>query len=485
MTVHSRQSHQDGIMTLYVLIFASVAFIVISGFVIWADSALKQSYRDIDRAQAFMAAESGIEYYRWHLARAPKDYQDGTGKAGPYTHQLLDKDGNAIGSFSLTIATPPTGSTVVDLVASGSVTTDATVIRAVEAKMAIASFTKYAADVGGFLWYPEGTEVFGPVHANGGIRFDGYAHNIVTSSVATFNDPTHGGGSSEFGVHTHKSPVDPFPPAAVPDRPDVFGAGRQFPVAPVNFAGLTENLASLSAFALADHAYWGPQTNKKYGYHVVLRTDGKFDLYEVTGLVNPPNNCVTVKGEKDWGTWSISTQNKLGTYSYPAGGTMFFGADVWVDGQISNAHLTIGAGVFPEQSNNLKNIIVNHNLTYTNYDGKDAIGLVAQNNVNVGLVSDDVLRIDGALVAHAGQVGRYYYKPASGNNNQGCSPYDVRQSITLYGLVASQQTYGFQYDDNTGYQKITIIYDASLQYGPPPNFPLTSTFYSPIFWNEK
>jgi hypothetical protein len=477
---------QRGYIMIYVLIFSAVALVVLASLLVWADTNRKAVFRSFDKAQAFMLAEAGIEYYRWHLAVAPLDYSDGvaSGSSGPYTHEVQDKDGNVIGDFSLNLIKPPDGTSVLGLNSTGTVVSDPGVTKEIDTQMAITSYTKYAAVIGGFLWYPPGSEIFGPVHSNSGVRVDGYAHNLVTSSVATFNDPLHGGGSAEFGVHTHKAPVDPLPPAPVPDRPDVFGAGREFPVAPNDFTGLTQDLAGLEASA-SKRGFWrgAPSGNDK-GYHIVLKTNGTFDLYTVNAVQTPPNNCTTVLGEKDWGTWTIKTETKLGTYTLPKSGLMFFESDIWVDGQINNARLTIGAGVFPEQKNNLKNIIVNHDLLYTNYDGKDVIGLIAQNNLEAGMVSDDDLRIDGALIAQKGQVGRYYYKPASNKNNQGCAPYDVRSHITLFGLIAAQTTYGFRYDDGTGYQIITIIYDSHMMFNPPPNFPYISNYYTIIHWNE-
>jgi len=474
----------NGQLTLQVLIFSTIAILVLSAFVLWAQANIQAVYRDSDRALAFMIAESGVESYRWHLGHAPNDYQDGTDHTGPYTHDFTDKDGNVVGTYVLDVTPPEAGSTVVTIKSTGKVAANPDVQKVIETKMAVPSFTKYAAVVDGFLWYPEGSEIFGRIHSNSGVRIDGFAHNLVTSAVATFNDPTHGGGNTEFGVHTHKTPADPLPPAPVPERSDVFGAGRDFPVAPVDFVGLSKDLSGLKASAQADHYYWGEQSGNKEGYHVLLKTNDMFDLYEVTATEKAPNNCVKVRGEHDWATWSIETENKIGTYALPPNGVMFFETDVWVDGQIDTARVTIGAGAFPEQSQTWKNITINKDLRFTNYDGRDVIGLVAQGNVNVGLYSNDVLRIDGALIAQNGQVGRYYYKPAVSDQNQGCAPYDKRQQVTLYGLIASKETYGFKYDDGTGYQDIVIIYDANLPFGPPPNFPLTSGNYSPIFWSE-
>ncbi|MBI2065411.1 MAG: hypothetical protein HYT62_05190, partial [Candidatus Yanofskybacteria bacterium] len=71
-----------------VLLFGSLAIIILAGLIIWVNAQLKSAYRNIYRDSAFRIAESGIEYYRWHLAHAPLDFQDGTGQPGPYIHNF-------------------------------------------------------------------------------------------------------------------------------------------------------------------------------------------------------------------------------------------------------------------------------------------------------------------------------------------------------------------------------------------------------------
>ncbi|HRY62720.1 MAG TPA: hypothetical protein P5056_03045, partial [Candidatus Paceibacterota bacterium] len=131
------------------------------------------------------------------------------------------------------------------------------------------------------------TEVFGPIHSNGGVRFDGLAHNIVSSALPDYNDPDHYGGD-EFAVHTHVSPLDPEPPADVPSRTDVFEVGRQFPVPAVDFGKFTNDLSQIKTDAKASGKYFG--SSGKSGYHFVLKTDNTFDAYQVTALVPVPNN---------------------------------------------------------------------------------------------------------------------------------------------------------------------------------------------------
>jgi hypothetical protein len=54
----------------------------------------------------------------------------------------------------------------------------------------------------------------------------------------------------------------------------------------------------------------------------------------------------------------------------------------------------------------------------------------------------------------------------------------------LYGMIGTNQRYGYAYTDGSGYQNRDITYDANLLYGPPPSFPLTSDQYEILSWEE-
>jgi hypothetical protein len=136
------------------------------------------------------------------------------------------------------------------------------------------------------------------------------------------------------------------------------------------------------------------------------------------------------------------------------------------------------AGKLPDPGATLEpSITVNKNLTYTNFDGSDVVGLIAQGNVNVGYDSLDTETIDAALVSQNGRVGRYYYGSYCGTSHD-------RSTLNLYGMIATNIRYGFAYTDGTGYTTRNITFDPNLLYGPPPSFPLTSTFYTTLSWQE-
>jgi hypothetical protein len=476
-----------GLVLINVLIFAMIAVTVTLSLIGWATTMIKSSRQLNAREQAFQAAEAGIDYYRWHLAHAPTDYKDGnaTTTTGPFIHPFKDKDGNVIGEFALTITPPPPGSTVVKIKSKGTVIEDPAVSRTIQVTLAIPSLARYAVAANDIMRFGAGTEVFGPIHSNNGIRFDGIAHNVISSAKDKYIDPdlgTHTPAWYQFGVYTTDSPSevnnDSTPPTTVPTRSDVFLAGRQFPVPAIDFVGMTTDLSNMKALAQQPTGYYRAASGA-LGYHVVLKTTDKFDIYRVNSTTNASNSCEDDGDfQTNWGTWSVQNQTLLqANVDFPENATMFFEDHVWVDGQINTARLTIAAGRFPDSPSTRRSITVNNDILYTNYDSQDTLALIAQGDINVGLVSENDLRIDAALIAQNGRVGRYYYSNDCGSNY-------IRNSVTLFGMIASNLRYGFAYTNGTGYQDRTIVYDTNLLYAPPPNFPLTSDQYTTISWDE-
>lgn len=479
------KSYERGQLSLIILIFSSMAILTLSGFVLWVVNVQQAAYRRSDQKLALMIAESGVEYYRWHLAHAAKDFKDGTGTSGPYAHDYYDKNGVLIGQFILDITPPPAGSSIVTIKSTGKVEGNPGVEKIIKVRLGLPSVIKYAVLSNGNIRFEPGTQIIGLVHSNGGIQFDGVAQNLVTSARTTYNDPDHS-GSDEYAVHTHTPPVDSLPPVALSVRQDVFLAGRQFPVPAVDFNGFTESLAQIKKEAQSGGRYFG--TSGAQGYHIVLKINDTFDIYKVKKMVKKPDRtCKNYLKQKNWKTWSIKTTGSgneqfIGNYPIPTNGIIFAEDNVWVDGKINSARLTIAAGRFPANPKTYKNIIVDKDLTYTNYNGQDVIGLIAQGNISIGMNGEDDMRIDAAVVAQNGRVGRYYYRSATTKPN--CSPYGNRQNLVLFGAIATNQGYGFAYSDGSGYQNRSITYDSNLLYNPPPAFPLVSGFYQQISWEE-
>jgi len=493
MKTHSLKKDQ-GMILVTVVIFAGIAALMIAALTGWFVATIKVSKDLVDREQAFQIAEAGVEYYRWHLLYAPTDYQDGTATSGPYVHNYYDKDGNFIGTFTLTITPPPVGSTKVSIMSEGQTASDSIETDTIDATYAIPSFAQYAVVANDNLNFGAGTVVSGPVMSNYGIQFDGLAQNIVSSAVSSYYDPDYSGTYPQFGVYTRVDPppatgtdmTDDYIPAESPPeiptaRNDVFQSGRVFPVPAVDFSGLTINLAQLQALAQSYGGYFPPSGAE--GYDVLLNTNNTFTLYKVTTLTPAPSDCTNTANQANWGTWSINTETIVGTYAIPSNGIIFLADNVWVRGQIDGSRVTIVAATLPDDVATQDNITINNSLTYTNFNATDTIGLIAQNNINIGLYSDDNLTIDAALIAQNGRVGRFYYPPTTGSN--GCYPYATRGTLNLLGMIASNLQYGFDYTDNTGYLTRDTTYDANLLPNPPPSFPLSpSGQYQLISWEN-
>jgi hypothetical protein len=474
-----RRSFKKGIVLPSVLVFASVGVLIVGGLISWSGTQIKSTRVFSYKEQILHIAEAGIEYYRWHLAHAPQDYTDGSTTTGPYIHVFNDKNGNRIGQFSLDIIPPPLGSTLVTVESTGILDEYPNYYRKIKAQFAKPSIAKYAIVANADIRFGAGTEIFGPVHSNGGIRFDGLAHNLVTSAKSSYVDPDTG-GSPRYGVYTQIFPVDPYPPVAVPTRLDVFMAGRQFPVAGVDFAGITSDLSSIKSDSQSDGVYIAPSGSQ--GYRIVFKTNGTFDLYRVTNLLSLSSTCSSNSGggsTSGWGSWSIRTNNGqtfVANYPNPDNGLIFVEDNLWVEGQISNARMTIVSAKFPVPATP-PSITVNNDVLYTHYDGTDSLSLIAQGNMNVGYDSKDNLRIDAALIAQNGRAGRYYYASSCGSSY-------IRSALTLYGMIATNQRYGFAYTNGTGYINRSLVYDSNLLYSPPPSFPLTTDQYYMISWQE-
>jgi hypothetical protein len=465
-----------GQLSISLLIFSAITVIMVGGFALSAGSFLTLSLRDFNKTSAFSIAEAGVEYYRWHLAHAALDFWDGHGatSTGPYVHTYYDKQGTAIGTFSLDITPPPTGSTIVTIKSTGKVFGDTSVTKSIQVKLGIPSLAKYSAVANDNMRFGAGTEVYGELMSNKGIRFDAVAHNVVKSALPSYTDPDSPYDNA-FGVHTHTAPADPSPPAAVPNRPTVFMAGRQFPIPLVSFAGLSQNLSSLRAQATSSGFY--ATSSGSYGFELVFGASSTYQVYKVTALESPPRRCTNTNNQDGWGTWSVRTRTAFKNGTIPENGIFFFEDNLWVRGQINNSRVTVVSGRLTGIASTYTSITVNSDLLYTNYDGKDSIGLIAEKHINIGMMSEDDLRIDGALVAQNGRVGRYYYE-------SDCSPYNNRQTITSYGMIATNVRYGFAYTDGSGYATRNLIYDANFLYGPPPSFPLSASNYVQVSWEE-
>lgn len=518
--MNKKKRAQKGSALVYGLIIMTAVTILLTSILTYISSQIQYSLKVHSREQTFQIAESGISFYRWYLAHQAEGrtaqqlatfWSTGSpyGVGAPYVGVYYDPFGTAIGEYSLSVVPPEVGSTIVKVTSVGATYKHPTDTRTLVVRFRRPSWSENAALANDFMRFGNGTEVFGKIMSNKGIRFDGLAHNIVSSAVNTFDDPDHT-GSSEFGVHTHRNnpPAttvnDAFRPAEAPNsavalRPDVFEAGRSFPVANVDFNGVLGDLSLMKSEAQAGRGTYFDNTG--VGREILLKTDGTFDVctantysvyFDATNGTNAitkyngvvaggsatynGNNCITnsccTLSACPWVQSSNHNKGKcVSKTNYPIinNGVIFVENNVWVSGQIDNKKITVVAANLVGGA--IPSLYVMHNILYTNYTGTDIIGLIGQNNVDIPRDSDTTLRIDGALLAQQGRVGRAYYGGLTKN------------TITVYGALATNLRYGFAYVDGTGYTTRNLYYDNNLLYYPPPYFP-TGTKYEMDLWEE-
>jgi hypothetical protein len=340
-----------------------------------------------------------------------------------------------------------------------------------------------------------GTEAYGRIHSNQGIRFDGIAHNLVTSSVAKFDDPDHNDGN-EFGVHTHDAPTDPLPPSAVPARADVFEAGREFPVTATDFNGVLGDLSYMKSEAQAGRGRYF--NDNGVGRSITLLSSGTFDVCTVNAFDTTSNNITNYVGAVSGATggsagtngssctvstccvydscdWIQSNKHSKGkcvsksNYPIVDNGVVFVEDNVWLSGTVNDRRMSVVAADLSGGA--APSVYIGNDIRYTAYNGDDIIGIIAQNDIEIIRDSENDLRIDAALLAQQGRVGREYYSGGT------------KSVITVYGAIATNQRYGFAYSNGTGYQARNLYYDNNLLYYPPPYFP-PATQYSIDLWEE-
>jgi competence protein ComGC len=460
---------QKGIALVYAIVIMMITSIIMTSVITFIANQTKLSLQNHAKEQAFQIAESGIQYYKWYLAHQTEGktiaqidtfWAGGSayGVTTPYEVEYKDPSGSAVGKFRLTVAAPTAGSSAVNVTAVGWTYKYPTVTRTIAVRFRRPAWSEYAVLSNNDIYYDATTEIFGKVHSNYGVRIDGLAYNLVTSSLSTYDDPEHT-GADEFGVHTHKTTTDPLPPAAVPNRPDVFVGGRKFPVDVVDYTGISADLSYMKAQAQAGtngSRYFGAAHN---GQHIVLKTNDTFDIRTVKNFHSQSNEINQYQG-----SWA--------NYPLPDNGVIFVEDNIWLEGSITSRRVTVAAGNL--QSSVKKNIYIGKDIRYTNYDCTEMIGIIGQDNIEITRDSNDVLRIDGVLLTQSGRVGRINYSGSGA----------LKDTITLYGALATNLKPQLSWSTSSGYQHQYFYYDNNLLYCPPPYFP-AKTQYEFDLWREQ
>jgi len=456
------KNNETGTLLIIVVVMTGLFVFMLSGYLSMITFQQKLTNAKIAQIQALHIAEAGINYYRWHLSHESEDYQDGTGANGPYVHEYYDPTTGLIGNYSLEITPPEAGSTVVTIKSVGWTNDYPSIKRTLEVKYGEATLAKYSFLTNNDIWLGDTESVSGEMHSNGGIRMDGTNDSLVTSALETYTcTPSHG---CNYEI-----------------KDGVWGSGPNsdlwyFPVASVDFNTITLDLASLKTEAQTNGDYYSGQN---YGYHITFVNDGTYNIYTITALTaglyqiddDDFSGCET-KSEQ------ISSEVFIGNYPIPTNSAIFVEDDLWIDGTV-NGKITVVAARFPAQPSTYANIFINNNINYIVRDANNALGLVAQKNIQVPRHAPDNLIIDAVLLAQQGRVYRGYYC-WSGQRR-------VTDTIEVYGGIITNKIWTWSWVSGSttvdGYTNTLSIFNNNLLYSPPPHFP-TSGEYQFISWEE-
>ncbi|MFC1649307.1 hypothetical protein ACFL2C_01160 [Patescibacteria group bacterium] len=462
-----------GSITPAILVVTGTFLVVIYGLLFALNLQLDFSHRQVSSEQALHIAEAGVNYYRWHLAHDPTDFQDGTGAEGPYLHEYVDPQGDAVGAYSLEISPPTAGVSTVTIESTGWTYLHPKVTRTVVVEYGISPLTSYVFLQNASSWYASGITVNGPIHSNNGIRMDGTNTSLVTSAKEEYKCGT------ETGCH---------PPE---DKPGVWGSGGdqglwQFPVPAIDFDSVTSDFTQIKEEAQSTGLHLNNSGHGNEGYHLQFLSDGSVKVYlvERTSFVrgySVPGHGLGAEGVGGCRKLYqiIEDESLIGTYDLVDTQIIFIEDTVWVEGTVQG-NVTVAAAQFPVYSKET-NIWIKDNLIYTTYDGSDSLGLISQDSIFFARDLPEDFRIDAALMAQGGKIIRHGYLSWCGN-----SPEAIKDKLTIYGsLVSYYNSYwNFGAGPESGFIEREIIFDPNLIVNPPPYFS-TSGEYEFISWEEQ
>jgi hypothetical protein len=478
------QNHNStisGYLLVMVLVFGSVFFLITTSFFGYVVSQGNLISQKVEMQRAIDIAEAGLNYYKWFLAHYPGDTTNGTGGPGPYTHVYYDPEGAAIGEFSLEVASSTFCGDIssIDVSSTGFTYQDPTVSRTITARYARPTVAEYSYIINSNVWAGPDRIIVGPYHSNGGIRMDGTNNSTVTSGQSTWNC------TSSFGCSPSGNRNGVFTTTGNPNT-----ALFSFPSAPINFAGLTVDLAQMQDRAQNAGGIYLPPSGG-FGYRITFNAAGTITVRRVTGTTQYWGYTT----EADWQQERhvISSTAAVGTYTIGNACPLIFVQDkVWLDG-VLNKKVTIAAADVASATIN-PSIILNDNITYTSATSSGLLA-IAEQDVLIGVTVPDDMTLNGIFVAQNGRFGRNYYCASctdSGNSRglpNTLDPYVFRDDLVINGTIVSNGREGTKWTSGgihtSGFENRYNAYDRNLVASPPPLVPKTSDVFVVTDWKDN
>jgi len=464
---------QSGQLLVLVLVFAGVFMILISAFVgsmISQSQSIKFRY---DFQQATDIAESGLNYYRWYLAHNPGDISGG----GVY--EYIDQElGTRMGEFELNINSNSYCGQVasIEVESRGRSDNNPAAEAVISATYKRPTVSEYSFITNSGVWFGGGSLV-GPIHSNQGLRMEAAHNSAIGSGQATWNC------DSSFGC-------DP----EISNAPGVYSSGSlstpglfQYPVDPIDFAGLTLDLSLMRTLAQnSGGIHFGPTSD--WGYLVNFNGDSTVDISRVTGTESyrsyPGSGCCWI-----WTERNIITSSVLIADDVPIDNDcpiLFLEDKVWVQGTI-NQKVSLAAADLDDTTET--NIVINDDVTYV--PGANAGFLaIAEDDVDINLViPGENLDLHGIYIAQDGRFGRDQYSTSVLPSY--LDPFVVLGNFTFLGTQVSNQravtnwVSGGTVFSGFGGSGGGSSFDRDQIDNPPPLTPTTNDVYELQDWRQE
>jgi hypothetical protein len=524
---------QKGTALIYVLAVVAAASVLFAGIIKFVVSHVKYDTTLEPDTQALHVAEAGIYFYRWYLAHNIEgktasqietfwnnnplgvddngdgdcddpDTADGDGDGTEaYVVDYKDEQNNVIGQYKICVTPPKLYSTVLYIESHGSaVSSGVTQDRIIRARLRRPSWSEFAILANNMIRLSEGTEVYGPMHVNGGFHFDGTAHNIVTSSVSSYYDSDGDVHGVRPGVWAAKKPSEPGKDTS-DDKDDVGGhflAGKQYPVVSQDFNSVTADFDEMRQAAKAITVH-DEEDNKNVDLFYGRQGVGRFiefgkpsaDKMRITRVRNFDDTTYAITGLKK------NDRDIFDMGDMPNDIVIYVRDNVWVAGTIPNdKHITIAA--YDSNWQSPKIFLGEDDIFYEDYEHDTVLGLAAENDV--AIIMDDgfknaeegdisassgsdheTLHIDAVLLSQNGRVGWGYDRDIHNSSQRSEWTSKVKDTVELYGAIATKERMGFGYTNESGFKYRKLIFDNNLLYSPPPLFP-TGKSYAIDQWDE-
>ena len=477
-----KQAITRGHFVLLVMVFSAVFMTLLSALAGYIFVQKKVQLAEENKQKAQNLAEAGLEYYRWHLAHFPNDLKDGTNQNGPYVHTVTDPEGGTAGTFSLAIGGTKACNQLTDVTISstGVSAKDPSLTRTLSARYMRPTVTQYSTITNSNVWIGSDRVISGPYHSNGGIRMDGTHNATVSSGVPTWLC------TSSFGC----SPSS--------NQNGVFGGGGpsslwKFPVAPIDFNGITVDLTKMKGYATSSGVYIAPSNG--YGWRVTFTADGNMELRKVVGAIQVWGYSLE-NGWQQERTVMSNVQNESVKVVLPSCPVIFVEDNIWVDGVVKGKIILAAADLITTGVD--RSVIINDNITYASGSAAgDGLTVVGEKDVLIGLQVPNVMTINGIFIAQKGRFGRNHYcqnecdSSHSGNEglNSSLDPYVIRSTLTTNGTVVSNGRVGTKWTSGStfisGFSQRYDNYDRGLAANPPPFTPVISDDYQFTTWQDQ